>query len=537
MTALLEAGHIPVVSGVAPDATGQLHNLNADTAAAALAVALGAVKLVVLTDVEGLYADWPDRDSLVEQIDARELAEILPALDAGMVPKMAACLRAVEGGVKRATVVDGRMPHALLLEMFTTEGTGTMVVPADQSRGRAQHDDMTHGGAGRPLVGRDDEQLQDPAGRAGPRRRAPPSGTSTAASTPTCSAASRRRSSATRTRRSSRRSPPRPRSSGTSPTWRCTSRGCCSPSACSTWPAGRAASSSATPAPRPTRRRSRSAGSPAGPRWSPPRAPSTAGPWARSPSPASPAKADAFAPLPGGVQFVPYGDADALAGAVSGQTAMVLLEPMLGEGGVLPAPRATWPRPRRPRPTPVRCSPSTRCRPASAGPARGSCTRPTASPPTSSPWPRRSAAGCPWAPLLAFGDGGRPAHRRLPRLDLRRQPDRRRGRAGGARHDPRRGAAGAGEGARAPVHRRHRGARPRRASAACGGGVRCSASSSPPTSPARWRRPARRRLPHQRRRARRAPARPAARPHRRAGRRLRRRAARRPRPPAQETNQ
>jgi acetylglutamate kinase len=134
VTALLEAGHIPVVSGVAPDASGQLHNLNADTAAAALAVALGAVKLVVLTDVEGLYADWPDRDSLVEQIDARELAEILPALDAGMVPKMAACLRAVEGGVKRATVVDGRTPHALLLEMFTTEGTGTMVVPADQSR-------------------------------------------------------------------------------------------------------------------------------------------------------------------------------------------------------------------------------------------------------------------------------------------------------------------------------------------------------------------------------------------------------------------
>ncbi len=134
VTALLQAGHIPVVSGVAPDATGQLHNLNADTAAAALAVALGAVKLVVLTDVEGLYADWPDRDSLVEQIDARELAEILPALDAGMVPKMAACLRAVEGGVKRATVVDGRMPHALLLEMFTTEGTGTMVVPATSEK-------------------------------------------------------------------------------------------------------------------------------------------------------------------------------------------------------------------------------------------------------------------------------------------------------------------------------------------------------------------------------------------------------------------
>jgi acetylglutamate kinase len=132
VAALLEAGHIPVIATVAPDADGVVHNVNADTAAAAVAVALGAVKLVVLTDVEGLYADWPDRDSLVEQIDAAELAEILPTLDAGMIPKMAACLRAVRGGVKRATVVDGRMPHALLLEMFTTEGTGTMVVPAGE---------------------------------------------------------------------------------------------------------------------------------------------------------------------------------------------------------------------------------------------------------------------------------------------------------------------------------------------------------------------------------------------------------------------
>ena len=130
VTALLEAGHIPVVATVAPDASGQVHNVNADTAAAARAVALGAVKLVVLTDVEGLYANWPDRDSLVQKIDATELAEILPTLDAGMIPKMAACLRAVEGGVRRATVIDGRLPHALLLETFTTEGTGTMVVPA-----------------------------------------------------------------------------------------------------------------------------------------------------------------------------------------------------------------------------------------------------------------------------------------------------------------------------------------------------------------------------------------------------------------------
>jgi acetylglutamate kinase len=132
ITALLEAGHIPVIASVAPDGDGVVHNVNADTAAAAVAVALRAVKLVVLTDVEGLYADWPDRDSLVQQVDAAELAEILPTLDAGMIPKMAACLRAVEGGVRRATVVDGRMPHALLLEMFTTEGTGTMVVPANR---------------------------------------------------------------------------------------------------------------------------------------------------------------------------------------------------------------------------------------------------------------------------------------------------------------------------------------------------------------------------------------------------------------------
>ncbi|MCA0143343.1 acetylglutamate kinase [Blastococcus sp. LR1] len=138
VTALLEAGHIPVVASVAPDADGVVHNVNADTAAAALASALGAVKMVVLTDVEGLYANWPDRDSLVQQIDATELATILPTLDAGMIPKMAACLRAVEGGVKRATVVDGRTPHALLLETFTTEGTGTMVVPAkNQKEGSA----------------------------------------------------------------------------------------------------------------------------------------------------------------------------------------------------------------------------------------------------------------------------------------------------------------------------------------------------------------------------------------------------------------
>jgi acetylglutamate kinase len=125
---LVAAGRIPVVSTVAPDATGQVLNVNADTAAAALAVALRARKLVVLTDVEGLYSDYPDPGSLVQQIGVDELERVLPQIDSGMAPKMAACLRAVRGGVDRATVVDGRLEHALLLEMLSSEGTGTMVV-------------------------------------------------------------------------------------------------------------------------------------------------------------------------------------------------------------------------------------------------------------------------------------------------------------------------------------------------------------------------------------------------------------------------
>lgn len=126
---LIDAGRIPVVSSVAPDVDGQVHNLNADTAASALAVALGAQKLLVLTDVEGLYTRWPDPASLTDRVTANELADLLPTLSAGMIPKMEACLRAVEGGVPQAAVIDGRVPHALLLEIFTEEGCGTMVVP------------------------------------------------------------------------------------------------------------------------------------------------------------------------------------------------------------------------------------------------------------------------------------------------------------------------------------------------------------------------------------------------------------------------
>jgi acetylglutamate kinase len=125
----LEKNLIPVISTVAPDSSGQLVNVNADLAAASLAVALGAEKLVVLTDVPGLYSDWPDRDSLVSELNASELDELLPDLESGMIPKMQACLNAVRGGVLRAHIIDGRVSHSVLLEVFTPSGIGTLVLP------------------------------------------------------------------------------------------------------------------------------------------------------------------------------------------------------------------------------------------------------------------------------------------------------------------------------------------------------------------------------------------------------------------------
>ena len=127
---LIAAGRIPVVSTLAPDAGGVVHNINADTAAAALAEALGAEKLLMLTDVEGLYTSWPDRGSLVSEIDTATLAQLLPTLETGMIPKIEACLRAVTGGVPSAHVIDGRVEHCVLVELFTDAGTGTKVVPA-----------------------------------------------------------------------------------------------------------------------------------------------------------------------------------------------------------------------------------------------------------------------------------------------------------------------------------------------------------------------------------------------------------------------
>ena len=146
---ILDAGRIPVISTVAPEIvdgasagdasqfqpTGQVLNVNADTAAAAVASALGASKLVILTDVEGLYANWPDKSSLISSLTASELQEMLPRLESGMIPKMAACLKAIDEGVERAHIVDGRLPHSMLLETFTTAGIGTQVVPDEEING------------------------------------------------------------------------------------------------------------------------------------------------------------------------------------------------------------------------------------------------------------------------------------------------------------------------------------------------------------------------------------------------------------------
>jgi acetylglutamate kinase len=138
--ALLDAGRIPVVSSIAPDRDDPAHslNVNADSAASALAIALGAQRLVILTDVAGLYSDWPNRDSLVARITATRLDALIPSLESGMIPKMTACLDAVRRGVGSAAVIDGRIPHSILLEAFSasvigTEVIGTEVIESDNT--------------------------------------------------------------------------------------------------------------------------------------------------------------------------------------------------------------------------------------------------------------------------------------------------------------------------------------------------------------------------------------------------------------------
>ncbi len=134
ITAVLHRGFIPVISTLATNSQGDVLNVNADAAAAAVAVALEAQKLIVLTDVAGLYADWPNRDSLISHLDSARLRELLPGLESGMIPKMTACLDAVVSGVPKAAIIDGRQPHSVLLEIFTDQGVGTEVVLADDER-------------------------------------------------------------------------------------------------------------------------------------------------------------------------------------------------------------------------------------------------------------------------------------------------------------------------------------------------------------------------------------------------------------------
>jgi acetylglutamate kinase len=126
---LAGAGYIPVISTVAIGKNGESYNVNADTVAGELAAALGAVKLVMMTDVEGIYQDFADKDSLIKEMTAKDARQLITDghVDRGMIPKVEACVIAVNGGVERATIIDGRLPHSLLMELFTHEGVGTMI--------------------------------------------------------------------------------------------------------------------------------------------------------------------------------------------------------------------------------------------------------------------------------------------------------------------------------------------------------------------------------------------------------------------------
>jgi acetylglutamate kinase len=133
---VLDDGLVPVVSSVARGADGATYNINADTAAAALAVELHARKLVVLTDVPGVFAKWPDTSEIISRIGPAQLEPMIATASSGMIPKLTACLTAVQNGVAEAHVLDGRVRHALLLEVFTDDGIGTVVV-ADDANGAA----------------------------------------------------------------------------------------------------------------------------------------------------------------------------------------------------------------------------------------------------------------------------------------------------------------------------------------------------------------------------------------------------------------
>ncbi|MBD1851672.1 acetylglutamate kinase [Leptolyngbya sp. FACHB-711] len=133
INSLVQNGYIPIISSVAADEKGQAYNINADTVAGELAAALGAEKLILMTDTSGILRDYKDASTLISKVDIQEARHLIEAgiVSGGMIPKVNCCVRSLAQGVKAAHIIDGRLPHALLLEIFTDEGTGTMIVASD----------------------------------------------------------------------------------------------------------------------------------------------------------------------------------------------------------------------------------------------------------------------------------------------------------------------------------------------------------------------------------------------------------------------
>jgi acetylglutamate kinase len=133
LNSLLKEGYIPVVSSVAADENGQAYNINADTVAGELAAALGAEKLILLTDTAGILKDYKDPSTLLPRLDIQEARDLIAAgvVGGGMIPKVKCCVRSLAQGVRAAHIIDGRIPHALLLEVFTDIGIGSMIVASE----------------------------------------------------------------------------------------------------------------------------------------------------------------------------------------------------------------------------------------------------------------------------------------------------------------------------------------------------------------------------------------------------------------------
>ncbi|MDY7015317.1 MAG: acetylglutamate kinase [Cyanobacteriota bacterium] len=130
---LVNSGYIPVISSVAADETGQAHNINADTVAGEIAAALGAEKLILLTDTPGILRDYKDLSSLIARLDIQQARELIKegVVAGGMIPKVQCCVRSLAQGVRAAHIIDGRIPHAILLEIFTDEGIGSMILASE----------------------------------------------------------------------------------------------------------------------------------------------------------------------------------------------------------------------------------------------------------------------------------------------------------------------------------------------------------------------------------------------------------------------